>query len=421
MANNVFANMMEISCKKAAGKSICSFPDVCWTPPQTNVTPNGVPIPYPNTGMATDTTKGSRDVKITKKEVMLKNSSYFKKSMGDEPGSAPMKGLVTKKNRGKVYFQMWSMDVKIEGKNAVRMLDIMTHNHGSVPGNTPTWPYIDEMSAPDVAPSEDNPCKKEIEREQEDCKDFKPHNPQGEDACDAAKLSSNRKRAAPSKSRSAQRQARGIRKPSASKNDSFKKGAACIRARRCQLVPYKSSAAGMPQCCDKQTGHHLIEASAIMGDRKSGTGGGLVAGAQTSDGKPYSENMAPSMCVSGSNHGVGTHGEMHTVQSFLNLKSQSDDVGEVPMQSGDPVASKTMTYGDAKANANEAIKTVFPSADCEEKCINAQLDKYHAQHLQMDDDTKIFPVATTTSKTQADIDKIKRKNANFATTSSAHS
>ena len=34
MSNNIFANMMEVSCKKADGKSICAFPDVCWTPPQ---------------------------------------------------------------------------------------------------------------------------------------------------------------------------------------------------------------------------------------------------------------------------------------------------------------------------------------------------------------------------------------------------
>ncbi len=35
MANEVYANNMEVSCKAAAGKSICAFPDVCFTPPQT--------------------------------------------------------------------------------------------------------------------------------------------------------------------------------------------------------------------------------------------------------------------------------------------------------------------------------------------------------------------------------------------------
>jgi hypothetical protein len=137
---------MEVSCKKAAGKSICAFPDVCFTPPQTPATPPGVPIPYPNTGMASDTTDGSSSVKISGQEVMLKNKSYFKKSMGDEAGCAPKKGVVTSKNMGKVYFTMWSMDVKVEGENVVRHLDLTTHNHGSN-GNSPPWTHTDEMAA----------------------------------------------------------------------------------------------------------------------------------------------------------------------------------------------------------------------------------------------------------------------------------
>ncbi len=116
MANDVFANGREMACKKAGGKSICAFPDVCFTPPQTPATPPGVPVPYPNTGFAKDTTKGSKTVKISGKEVMLKNKSYFKKSTGDETEHAPKKGLITSVNKGKVYFNSWSMNVKIEGK-----------------------------------------------------------------------------------------------------------------------------------------------------------------------------------------------------------------------------------------------------------------------------------------------------------------
>ena len=120
------------------------------TPPQTPATPPGVPIPYPNTGMASDTTDGSTTVKISGQEVMLKNKSYFKKSTGDEAGCAPKKGVVTSKNMGKVYFKAWSMDVKIEGENVVRMLDLTTHNHGSNPANTGPWPYLDEVAAPGI-------------------------------------------------------------------------------------------------------------------------------------------------------------------------------------------------------------------------------------------------------------------------------
>lgn len=148
MANKVFVNMREISCKSAAGKSICAFPDVCFTPPQTPATPPGVPIPYPNTGMASDTTSGSKKVKVSGKEVMLKDKSYFKQSVGDEAGSAPKKGLITSKNKGKVFFTVWSMDVKVEGENAVRALDLTTHNHSSQPPNTPPWPHVDAIAPP---------------------------------------------------------------------------------------------------------------------------------------------------------------------------------------------------------------------------------------------------------------------------------
>ncbi len=146
MANDVFANGREVSCKKGDGKSICAFPDVCMTPPENPATPPGVPVPYPNTGMSKDMTKGSKSVKISGKEVMLKNKSYFKKSIGDEAGSAAKKGVVTSVNRGKVYFVSWSMDVKIEGENVVRHLDMTTHNHASPIANTPITNHIDNMA-----------------------------------------------------------------------------------------------------------------------------------------------------------------------------------------------------------------------------------------------------------------------------------
>ena len=142
----VYANGMSIACKAASGKSIAAMPDVCFTPPLTPATPPGVPIPYPNTGMASDTTDGSKTVQIGGEEVMLKNKSTFKTSTGDEAGSAPKKGVVTSKIKGKLNFCAWSMDVKYEGENVPRHLDLMGHNEASEPSATPPWPYIDSMS-----------------------------------------------------------------------------------------------------------------------------------------------------------------------------------------------------------------------------------------------------------------------------------
>lgn len=142
MGNEVFANGMEVSCKASDGKSICAFPDVCFTPPQTPATPPGVPIPYPNTGMASDCSDGSSTVKASSQEIMLKDKSYFKKSTGDEAGSAPQKGVANGQVSGKVYFVAWSMDVLVESENVVRHLDQTTHNHGSSPNDPAPWMHI---------------------------------------------------------------------------------------------------------------------------------------------------------------------------------------------------------------------------------------------------------------------------------------
>ncbi|MBN0182152.1 DUF4150 domain-containing protein, partial [Pseudomonas aeruginosa] len=234
MANEVYANNMEISCKAASGKSIAAFPDVCFTPPQAPPTPLGVPIPYPNTGLSKDTTKGTRTIRITRKEVMLKNKSYYKTSYGDEPGRAPKKGIVTSKIKGKVYFTSWSMNVKFESKNVVRHLDLTTHNHASFPGNTPVWPYLDQATVD----AGGGPCSNEVKKEKKDCADFKPHG--SKDAC--AGLGAGK----PSGKKTSNEADRLADKVAARK---------CLTARRCALQPYKPNS-----CCPQQTAHHLIEA-----------------------------------------------------------------------------------------------------------------------------------------------------------------
>ena len=92
---------------------------------------------------------------------MLKDKSCFKTSTGDEAGSAPKHGVVTSKIKGKANFCAWSMDVKFEGENVPRHLDITLHNEASLPANTPTWPYLDAASVE----NETGPCEREIKSE----------------------------------------------------------------------------------------------------------------------------------------------------------------------------------------------------------------------------------------------------------------
>jgi hypothetical protein len=342
MSNQVFANMMEVSCKQAAGKSICAFPDVCFTPPLTPATPPGVPIPYPNTGLASDTTDGSTSVKISGQEAMLKNKSYFKKSSGDEAGSAPKKGVVTSKIMCKVYFNAWSMDVKIEGENVVRNLDLTTHNHGSVPGNSPTWPYLDDMSPAQMAEA----CGDEIAAVEGKCPNCKEKKPQQ----DCPKIDSDSTR------------------NSGYKNDP------CVKAKRCMLVPYKRGPS-KGGCCPGQTPHHIVPKHHF----KSVSG--------------YDGDQAPCVCVEGwswhRNDGssfepeVKTHPDMHDRQD--SAERLFIDKVETALANGQNVGGRTsdkaMKYKEARAGGVKAHKETFPDNDpaCSEKCMQSQIDAYHTQ------------------------------------------
>jgi hypothetical protein len=107
--------------------------------------------------MASDTSEGSRTVKIGGEEAMLKNRSAFKQSVGDEAGATPKKGLISSKTKGKVYFVAWSMDVKIEGENVVRHLDITTGNHGTPANAAKPQPGVASMAA--ASPEVQKKCK----------------------------------------------------------------------------------------------------------------------------------------------------------------------------------------------------------------------------------------------------------------------
>lgn len=126
MAQTTFANSRGISHKGSGGMSIV-FPDVCKTPVGSAV----VPIPYPNIGMASDTSKGPKKVTTDKKMPMVKKAVYSK-STGDEPGT--MKGVVSSTTKGECEYMMYSFDVKFEGKNVCRMGDPLFHNKKNIMG-----------------------------------------------------------------------------------------------------------------------------------------------------------------------------------------------------------------------------------------------------------------------------------------------
>ena len=94
---------------------------------------------------------------IAGEEVMLKDQSVFKTSTGDEAATKSQgMGVVTHTIQGEASFTAWSMDVKFEGANVDRHLDLMKMNEQSDPPNPPPWAYTSSQTAPEDG---DDGCK----------------------------------------------------------------------------------------------------------------------------------------------------------------------------------------------------------------------------------------------------------------------
>jgi hypothetical protein len=423
MTNQVYANNEEVACKAGIGKSICAVPDVCMTPPENPATPPGVPVPYPNTGMDSDTTDGSRSVRINSKETMLKNKSYFKKSLGDEAGCAAKKGVVTSVNRGKVYFIAWSMDVKFEGENVVRNLDMTTHNHASPVPNTPPQIFAARMAMANIpgceaeAQAVKDACGNSGERFS--CPDDKPAKDAKEEraaakataqaAAEAAAAAAGKKAAKDAFKRDPNYDAANKRVDAA-----FEQMAQdhdhddCRKKMRCLLSPYSPD-----KCCEGQSPHHLVEASSFteegreqgieknkaiyrtvitrsllkdtkISEEKVGTGD--VYRKPMYGTEKYDPAKAPCICVEGESQHQASHGLIHTHQNQLcrdELTKQANR--EVPRvhQPMNPGVGECRTLRNAEECGARAVELTFPESSCDKGCIVAQLKKYHEEECDM--------------------------------------
>ncbi len=398
----VFANNLEVSCKKQSNKVIAAFPDVCFTPPQAPPTPPGVPIPYPSFGMDSDTDKGTGTVKIGGETINLKNNSHFTKTTGTEAGSASKKGIISSKNTGKAKSQAYSMNVKAESKNICRFSDIETNNHGSPP-NAPPWPKISKPNMPGGV----DPCEQNKKDEEEACEPCAAECGTCAkcDPCKAAGLSTGGK--VDNKTRASdktlvfdgaggaevkrKKAARLLKSNESRINQERMKdyGAAqnnaCLRARRCKLMSKKDADAG--GCCGKQTGHHMVPESGFC----------------TSDGAPlagcsgYDAEEALCICAEGASHNKGSHGLMHN-DMYCEILDKTGPAGEGVMSSLSTstaggrkkrsVSCRSMTYGQMRDKAVSSVEKIFPGSKCSPACLKAQLDTFH-QGAGVKEDTKL--------------------------------
>lgn len=123
MAQTTFSNSRGIAHKSSGGMSMV-FPDVCKLP-------NGVPVPFPNIGRASDTSKGPKTVKTDGQMPMAKDAQYST-STGDEPGKGG--GVVSQVNKDVCEFMQYSFDVKFEDRNVCRLGDPLWHNKKNILG-----------------------------------------------------------------------------------------------------------------------------------------------------------------------------------------------------------------------------------------------------------------------------------------------
>jgi uncharacterized protein YidB (DUF937 family) len=126
----------------------------------------------------------------------------------------------------------------------------------------------------------------------------------------------------------------------------------CIRARRCQLVPFNQTHGKAPLagkgCCPGQTGHHVLPSSMFK------------------DCPDYKEEQAPTVCAEGATNSHGSHGKLH--RSLRGILEK--DYGSTPY--GSPLSKK-----DAIDAGADSVQRVFPESKCSEKCLKAQLEAHY--------------------------------------------
>jgi hypothetical protein len=127
---------------------------------------------------------------------------------------------------------------------------------------------------------------------------------------------------------------------------------ACVRARRCQLVPYNETTPALKAakngkgCCPGQTGHHLLPNEMFK------------------DCPAYTQqmhDMAPTVCAEGVNNTHGSHGNIHTSIDKLMQKRQ--------------LKSDSITTKDAIDDAVKSHEMTFPG--CNAKCLEEQLNAFY--------------------------------------------
>lgn len=125
---------------------------------------------------------------------------------------------------------------------------------------------------------------------------------------------------------------------------------ACLRARKCKLVPYKATENPASKkgdgCCPGQTGHHVIPDAA----------------ANSCPG--YNHDEAPTICLEGTSNNHGSHGLAH--QNLKKTMADYNGAGQPP---------KPISFGDMQKKSLDALGPMI--IGCSRTCLIAQLKAYY--------------------------------------------
>ncbi len=119
MPVTINVNRLSLVHEQSGGVSAATLPNVC-------ATPDAGLVAYPSTALSRDLASGSRDVVADGGNSIAVRGSRFAVSSGDEAGT--LGGVVSRVHGAESSFLSWSLDVKIEGRNACRLTDKMLHN-----------------------------------------------------------------------------------------------------------------------------------------------------------------------------------------------------------------------------------------------------------------------------------------------------
>jgi hypothetical protein len=124
MPSTVHANARPVVHQQSGDRHLV-YPDVCKTPPDMT------PVPYPNQADAADARGGPKTV-AAEGAMMLVKGAVIDPTTGDEAGAGG--GVASGTHTAEATFVACSFDIKIEGRNACRAGDAMTHNRKNAGG-----------------------------------------------------------------------------------------------------------------------------------------------------------------------------------------------------------------------------------------------------------------------------------------------